>query len=60
MERVMKKIFRVSEVRMGGGYSKAVLLDGQETVFGADAKELAERLKIRLHVLRAKPLGKFA
>jgi hypothetical protein len=52
------KIFRVPVVRLGGGFEKAVLMDGQETVFGKTSEEIAERLKVRFHVFverRIKP-----
>jgi hypothetical protein len=46
-------IFRIPVVRIGGGYLKAILLNGQETVWGRDEKELAGRLK---RVPRASPM----
>ncbi len=33
---------RIPVLKIGGGYLKAILLNGQETVFGGDEKELAE------------------
>jgi hypothetical protein len=39
--------FRTLVVRMGGGYLKAILPDGQETIFGRDEKELVGGLKRR-------------
>lgn len=43
---------------MGGGFIKAVLNNGAETVFGRDEREIAERLKVRLHTLRSSPTRK--
>lgn len=43
---------RILVVKMGGGYLKAILMNGQETVFGSDEKELAGRLKRRTDGLR--------
>ncbi len=42
---------RISVVKIGG-YLKAILLNGQETVWGRDEKELADRVK---RVPRASP-----
>jgi hypothetical protein len=47
--------FKILVVRMGGGYLKAILLDGQETVWGRDEQELAGRLKRRPDVSRMLP-----
>ncbi len=38
---------RIPVVKIGGGYLKAILLNGEETVFGRDEKELVGRLKFR-------------
>jgi hypothetical protein len=46
---------RIPVVKMGGGYLKAILLNGQETVFGRDEKELAGRLKLRTDGYRVHP-----
>lgn len=51
-------IHKVPVVRMGGGFIKAVLNNGAETVFGRDEREIAERLKVRLHTLRSSPTRK--
>jgi hypothetical protein len=53
-------IHKIPVVKMGGGFLKAILNHGTETVFGRDAKEIAERLKVRLHTLRSKPIGKWS
>ena len=42
-------------VRMGGGYFKAILLNGQETVYGRDLTELIGRLKHRAQLLPVPP-----
>ena len=34
-------------MKICGGYLKAILLNGQEAIFGRDAKELVGRLKFR-------------
>jgi len=39
--------FRIPVVKIGGGYLKAILLNGQETVFGRDLQELIGGLKFR-------------
>ena len=52
-----KTVLRVPVTRMGGGYIKALLPEG-ETVFGIDEREVAERLKVRTHVLRARTVRK--
>jgi hypothetical protein len=36
---------KVPVVKIGGGYLKAILLNGQETVWGRDEKDLAGRLR---------------
>ena len=38
---------RIPLVKIGGGYLKAILLNGQEAIFGRDEKELVGRLKFR-------------
>ena len=38
---------RIPVLKIGGGYLKAILLNGEETVFGRDEKELVGRLKFR-------------
>jgi hypothetical protein len=38
---------KILVLRMGGGYWRAILLNGQETVFGRDLEELIGRLKHR-------------
>jgi hypothetical protein len=43
---------RIPVVKIGGGYLKAILLNGQETVFGCDVKELVGRLRLRTGVVR--------
>jgi hypothetical protein len=43
---------RIPVLKLGGGYLKAILLNGQETVFGRDEKELVGRLKFRTGLLR--------
>jgi hypothetical protein len=43
---------RIPVLKIGGGYLEAILLNGQETVWGRDEKELAGRLK---RVPRASP-----
>ena len=40
-------VLRILGVKIGGGYLKAILLNGQEIVSGRDEKELAGRLKRR-------------
>lgn len=55
----MQTVHKVPVVKMGGGYIKAILNNGAETVFGRDEKEIAERMKVRLHTLRSKPVGKW-
>jgi len=40
-------LLRILVVKIGGGYLKAILPDGQETIFGRDEKERAGRLKRR-------------
>lgn len=42
---------RILVVRMGGGYWRAILRDGEEVVFGADLHELIGRLKTRASVI---------
>lgn len=49
-------IFRVPVIKTGGGYLKAILNNGEETIFGRDEVELAARLRVRTHVLRANPV----
>ena len=49
-------IFRVPVIKTGGGYLKAILNNGEETIFGRDEVELAARLRVRTHVLRATPV----
>jgi hypothetical protein len=44
--------FRILVLKMGGGYLRAILLNGQETVFGRDVGELIGRLKRRAGELR--------
>ncbi len=46
---------RIMVMKMGGGYFKAILLNGEETVFGRDLKELIGRLKTRPQVLPVHP-----
>jgi hypothetical protein len=46
---------RILVVRMGGGYLKAILLNGEETVWGRGLQELAGRLKRLLDVSRMLP-----
>jgi hypothetical protein len=46
---------RVLVVKMGGGYFKAILLNGEETVFGRDLGELIGRLKLRAQLLPVPP-----
>jgi hypothetical protein len=46
---------RILAVKMGGGYVRALLLNGQETVFGRDERELLGRLKVRTKELRMHP-----
>jgi hypothetical protein len=38
---------RVPVVQVGWGYLKAILVNGEEPVFGRDEKELVGRLKFR-------------
>ncbi len=38
-------VLRIPVVRIGGGYLKAILLNGKETVCGRDLQKLAGRLK---------------
>jgi hypothetical protein len=45
---------RIPVVKMGG-YLKAILPSGQETVFGRDEKELVGRLRFRAAVLGVHP-----
>jgi hypothetical protein len=45
---------RIPVLKMGG-YIKALLLNGQETVFGRDERELLGRLKLRTAQLRMHP-----
>jgi len=40
-------VLRIPVVKIGSGYLKAILLNGQETVWGRDEKELADGLKGR-------------
>jgi hypothetical protein len=47
--------FRIPVVKIGGGYPKAILPKGQETVWGRDEKELAGRLKGRTDVSHVHP-----
>jgi hypothetical protein len=42
---------RIPVLKIGGGYLKAILLNGDESVFGRDEKELVGRLKFRTAVL---------
>jgi hypothetical protein len=44
---------RIPVVKIDGGYLKAILLNGQEIVFGRDEKELIGRLKFRTGMLGA-------
>jgi hypothetical protein len=44
-------MLRIPVVRIGGGYLKAILVNGQEIVFGRDEKELIGRLKFRTGML---------
>jgi hypothetical protein len=37
---------RIPVLRIGGGYLKAILPGGQQSVFGADWRELVGRLKL--------------
>ena len=48
-------VFRIPVLKIGGGYLKAILLNGQETVFGCDMKELLGRLKFRAGLLGVQP-----
>jgi hypothetical protein len=41
---------RIPVLKIGGGYLKAILLNGQETVFGRDEKDVG-RLKFRAGLL---------
>ncbi len=45
------RALRIPVLKIGGGYLKAILLNGQETVLGRDEKELVGRLKFRTAVL---------
>jgi hypothetical protein len=46
---------RIPVVKIGGGYLRALLLNGQETVFGCNERELIGRLKLRTRELRLNP-----
>jgi len=48
-------LLRIPVVKIGGGYLKAILLNGQETIWGRDERELAGRLKRRPEVLGVLP-----
>jgi hypothetical protein len=47
--------FTIPVVKIGGGYLKAILLNGQETAWSRDERELAGRLKCRPDVLGVDP-----
>jgi hypothetical protein len=51
----MAALGKIPVVKMGGGYLKAILLNGHETVFGCGVKELIGRLKMRAGVLPVRP-----
>ncbi len=42
-------------LKMGGGYLRAILRNGRETVFGRDERELIGRLKRRPEVVGVLP-----
>jgi hypothetical protein len=46
---------KILVVKMGGGYLRAILLHGAETVFGCDIRQLLGRLKLRTAELRMRP-----
>jgi hypothetical protein len=46
---------RIPVVKMGGGYVKAILSNGEETVFGRDLGDLIGRLKLRAQLLPVPP-----
>jgi hypothetical protein len=48
-------VFRVPVIKRGG-FLEAILNNGEEKVFGRDEVELASRLRVRTHVLRAHPV----
>jgi hypothetical protein len=48
-------VLRIPVVKIGGGYLKAILLNGQETVWGRDERELAGRLKRRPEAVEMQP-----
>ena len=50
-------VFRVPVLKRGGSLV-AILNNGEEKVYGRDEKELAARLRVRTHVLRATPVRK--
>jgi hypothetical protein len=47
---------KIPVVETGGGYLKAILLNGQETIWGRAGKKLAGRLKRRPAVLGVHPM----
>ena len=46
---------RIPVLKMGGGYLRAILRNGRETVFGRDERELIGRLKRRPEVVGVLP-----
>jgi len=44
-------VIRIPVLKLGNGYFKAILLNGQETVFAGDERELVGRLKFRTGLL---------
>jgi hypothetical protein len=46
---------RILVGKMDGGYVKAIVMNGEETIFGRDVGELIGRLKLRAQLLPMPP-----